>query len=255
MMKKITIFIMVKKMAIFILIIVIILSLKIDFVQALEGTPSVTSRNQQIKELKEKIATKVAELKILAPKVLLGEIKTLSDQKIIITVQETDVNIELSDDTSFSYVSEDGNKKDIKVGQLKVGQKIIVWGTFNKEAQTMTATGVVARDLAKVLTGQIASIDKKNYQFTVSDKSGVLPYTFDINPPTKINILGDDNKLTKIGFSKLAVGQTVYIYGFVGEKTDNKTLLSAKRIIVLSSPAPTPSPTPTISPTPEKKAK
>lgn len=218
---------------------------------ATSASPSTTIRNQQIKELKEKIATKVAELKILAPKVLLGEIKTLSDQKIIITVQETDINIELSDDTSFSQVNQDGNKKDIKVGQLKVGQKIIVWGTYNKEAQTMTATGVVARDLAQVLTGQITSIDKKNYQFTMSNKSGVLPYTFDINPPTKISLLGTDSKLTKIGFSKLAVGQTVYIYGFVGEKTkDGQTLLSAKRIIVLSSPAPTSSPT--VTPTPTK---
>lgn len=224
------------------------------------ATPSATatpesSRDQQISDLKNRIATKVAELKILSKTVLTGDIKTLSDQKIIITVGDNDVNLEISEDTVFSQFDQNGNKKTLKIEDLKTGDKLVAWGTYNTETQVMTADGIVSRDLALTFTGTVKSVDKKNYQFYLTSSGQVVPYLFDVNPPTKISTLSQDNSLSKIGFSKLLAGQTVFVYGFIGTKTkDGQTLLSAQRIIVLSQPkVPNiPTSTPTITPKPAK---
>ncbi len=255
-----------KKIAVLSLIILSVMFTNTGFAKALESTPSgtvtpATVRSSQISELKERIATKVAELKILAPSVISGTIKTLSDQKIVITVGDEDLSIDISEDTTLSQFDQDQNKKSFKIGDLKTDQKIVVWGTLNKETNTMTADTVISRDFPLTFVGQIKSVDKKNYQFLVQSQNKDIPYQrkdfsylFDVNPPTKISLLANDNSLTKIGFSKLIEGQTVYIYGFIGDKTkDSQTLLSAKRIIVLSQPVTTPTPSLTPTATPKKK--
>lgn len=250
-----------KKIAVLSLIILSVLFTNTGLAKALEGTPSdsvtpTTVRNVQISELKERIATKVAELKILAPQVVSGSIKTLSDQKIVLTVNDEDLSVDISEDTTLSQFDQDQNKKSLKIADLKTGQKIVVWGNLNKETNTMTADTVVARDFPLTFVGQIKSVDKKNYQFLVQSQNKDIPYLFDVNPPTKISLLANDNTLTKIGFSKLIEGQTVYVYGFIGDKTkDGQTLLSAKRIIILSQPVTTPTPSLTPTPTPKKTVK
>jgi len=250
-----------KKIAILSLLIISVLFINTGLAKALESTPSgtvtpATVRSSQISELKEPSATKVAELKILAPQVIIGTIKTLSDQKIVLTVNQEDLSIDITEDTTLSQFDQDQNKKSLKIGDLKTGQKIVVWGTLNKETNTMTADTVVARDFPLTFVGQIKSVDKKNYQFIVANEGKDIPYLFDVNPPTRISLLANDNNSTKTGFSKLIEGQTVYVYGFIGDKTkDGQTLLSAKRIIVLSQPEATPTPSLTPTPTPKKTVK
>lgn len=246
-----------KKIFVLGFIILGLILLKTENVKAAVATPSGTVtptsvRSEQITQLKDRIATKVAELKILAPQVVVGTIKTLSDQKIVMTVNDEDLSIDISDDTTLLQFDQDQNKKTLKIAGLETGQKILVWGNLNKETNIMTADTVVARDFPLVFVGQIKSVDKKNYQFLVSSDGKDLPYLFDVNPPTKIAVLANDNSTAKIGFSKLLSGQIVYVYGFVGDKTKTgQVLLSAKRIIVLSQPEVTP--TPSATPTPTKK--
>ncbi len=234
-------------------------------VLAVSATSSATAtpanvRDQQITDLKNRIATKVAELKILSKTALVGTVKTLSDQKIVITVPNSDISLEISsEDTRLSQIDQDGNSKSLKIDKLTTGQKIIAWGTYNSETQNMTADAIVARDFPQTFVGQIKSVDKKNYQFLVTNQGKDLPYLFDVNPPTKISLLKDDNNFSRSGFSKLAAGQTVYVWGFIGDKTkDGQTLLSTKRIIVLSqaeSTASSPTSTPTATPKATKPVK
>ncbi|MCL5675704.1 MAG: hypothetical protein M1120_01095 [Patescibacteria group bacterium] len=237
----------------FIIIITIIIFMpsKTGFAQnsaSQTATPSET-RDQQITELKQKIATKVAELKILSPQAIAGTIKTLSDQKIILNSNNNDIDVEIGSDTALSRVDQNNNSKTLKIGDLNTGDNLIAWGNFNKETDTLTADSVVLRDMPQFLAGQIKSVDKKNYQFLMTSNGKDISYLFDVNPPTRTYTIGNGNKLAKSGFSQLEKGQTVYVFGFIGKTTkDGQTLLSTLRIIILKEPTTASSPTPTLTP-------
>ena len=87
-----------------------------------------STNTAKIKELKDKLASRVAELNLQTKKMIQGEIKTLSDQKIILTNNNIEINVNLDDDTTLTQQTGDGKKKTIKVDSMKSGQNIFTWG-------------------------------------------------------------------------------------------------------------------------------
>lgn len=219
-----------KNNVIYFLLLSIFIMLSANTVLAQTSTPSAT-REQEIKELKDKLATKVAELKITSQKVFLGTIKTLSDQKIILTTDTQEININLDENTSLQQEDKTGSKKNIKISQLAQGQTLLALGTFNKDSSELLAKNIVARDLATTIVGAVKSVDKKNYQLMVlSNGKEIL---VDHQTTTKDFLYEEGKNLQKIGFSKFSEGQTVYVYGFMTKDKDGKEMLSAERIIIL----------------------
>lgn len=203
-------------------------------IYAAESSPSATPTPTlavKIKELKDRLASRVAELAILSKKVFKGEIKTLSDQKIIIKEKDQEINIAINDDTGFFEVGNDGKEKRIKLENLKKDQTVIAWGTYNSSTNTLTAKSIVAKSKPFILLGKIKSIDKKNYQLfvTMEDKD----YLVDHEITTKDSLYDTTKGLVKAGFSKFLPGQLLYVYGFLTTTKDNKEMLSAQRIIIL----------------------
>lgn len=221
----------------------------VSVIAAVEATPTpqiTISSDLKIKELKEKLASRVAELNVLSQKVFKGEIKTISDQKIIFSVGVNEVTANLNDDTAISEIGSDAKKKQIKIDDLKVGQTVYIWGTFNATTSTLMAKSVVVMELPLTLVGKIKSVDKKNFQITVSSLQ--KGYLIDIDQTTRTLIYDQHQGLTRSGFSKFSEGQLVYVYGFLTITKEGKELLPAERILILaetSSPPPSTTPTPT----------
>lgn len=128
-----------KKLIVLLLVLCTVLLFLIVPVLAVETTGSATPglRDQQITELKQRLATKVAQLKILSPQVIVGTIKTLSDQKIILNWQGKDADVEISSDTNLSQVDQNNNSKALKIANLQTGQTLIAWGNFNKDTLSL----------------------------------------------------------------------------------------------------------------------
>ncbi len=209
-------------------------------------TPQATvSSERKIRELNEKLASRVAELNVLSQKVFKGEIKTISDQKIIFSVGGNEVTANLNDDTTISEIASDFKKKQIKLDDLKVGQTVYVWGTFNATTNTLTAKAAVVMQLPLALVGKIKNIDKKNFQITVL--SSTKDYLVDIDQTTRTSLYDRQKGLTRSGFSKFSEGQLIYVYGFLTVTKEGKELLPAGRILILAE---APSPSPSITPTP-----
>ncbi|MBI3384713.1 hypothetical protein HY030_00795 [Candidatus Gottesmanbacteria bacterium] len=213
---------------------------------AAEMTPTPSS-NLKIKELKEKLASRVAELNVLSQRVFKGEIKTLSDQKIIFSAGANEVTASLDDNTALSQIDSDFQKTKIQLDDLKLGQTVYIWGTFNATTNTLTAKAVVAMKLPLGLIGKIKNVDKKNFQITVSSSS--KDYLVDIDQTTRTSLYNQAKGLTRSGFSKFSAGQLVYVYGFLTVTKEGKELLPAGRILILAE---APSPTPSLTPTPTK---
>ena len=192
-----------------------------------------STNTAKIKELKDKLASRVAELNLQTKKMIQGEIKTLSDQKIILTNNNIEINVNLDDDTTLTQQTGDGKKKTIKVDSMKSGQNIFTWGSFNSGTNVMTASNITVVDMPAIIIGRIKSIDSKNYQLIVTE--GNKDILVDHNFSTKDLILNKDYNTAKGGFSKFAEKQLVYVFGYNTTDKNDKPMLSAQRIIILSS--------------------
>ena len=192
-----------------------------------------STNTAKIKELKDKLASRVAELNLQTKKMIQGEIKTLSDQKIILTNNNIEINVNLDDDTTLTQQTGDGKNKTIKVDSMKSGQNIFTWGSFNSGTNVMTASNITVVDMPAIIIGRIKSIDSKNYQLIVTEGNKDILVDHDFS--TKDLILNKDYNTAKGGFSKFAEKQLVYVFGYNTTDKNDKPMLSAQRIIILSS--------------------
>jgi predicted RND superfamily exporter protein len=211
------------------------------------ATPTPTTE-KKIKELKDRLASRVAELNVISQKMIKGEIKTISDSKIILISNGNEININLNDESSFFLFQNTGVKKPIKVDSLKTGQAAISWGAFNSSTSTLSSKTFVVVETPLLITGTIRSVDKKNYQLVVQTTE--KEYLIDHDVTTKNYMLAKDDVLAKSGFSKYQEGQTVYVAGDLVTDKNGKDMLLAQRIIILKNTAqepqnPSPTPTPT----------
>ena len=97
----------------------------------------------------------------------------------------------------------------------------------------MTASNITVVDMPAIIIGRIKSIDSKNYQLIVTEGNKDILVDHDFS--TKDLILNKDYNTAKGGFSKFAEKQLVYVFGYNTTDKNDKPMLSAQRIIILSS--------------------
>ena len=231
-----------------IVITVLLMLFSASYTYGTESTSSdsaTPSSDFKIQELKDKLASRVAELALVSQKVLSGEIKTLSDEKIIIVNDNRETDLNLKDDTAFLEILRDYATAKIKLDNLKTGQKILSYGAFNSTTNSLNAQFVVFLNETLKITGKIKNVDSENYQLTVS--SNGTDVLIDHLTTTKDYLLDKNNKFVRSGFSKFENNQLVYAVGAFDEDKNKNKLFSAVRIIILpdttvssSTPSPTP---------------
>lgn len=183
-----------------------------------EASPSAEVTKTEITDLKEKIATKVAELRKKNQKAIAGRITAIKGSTITIkTADDTEYEIKVDSDLTKAYLI-GTTKKDIKVSDLKVGLYIITTGPILDK--TVDANYIYQDESFTVLSGKITEINKDDFSIKVltTDKD---TYTLDIENSTNQTLMDIKTlALDKIGFSKLKEGDTIH---FVIKKTGTET--------------------------------
>ena len=212
---------------------------------ALKTTPTVTSKvtpaptksdtetlgkeklNEQINELKEKIASRVSELKLVEKRGQIGVVSEISANKITLT--------DLSGKTKFVDVDEitkfSSSQKNFGISDLTKGTKISVLGIYNKQSKRILARFIEITVTPTYISGAISEIDDKKNILTImmEDEKTVK---IDIVTTTKILAYDKTDGLLKYGFSKLEVGDRVGVIGFPDKK--DKSLITGTRVIDLA---------------------
>ncbi|HSW47601.1 MAG TPA: hypothetical protein VLG67_00830 [Candidatus Saccharimonadales bacterium] len=205
--------------------------------------------NSQINQLKDKIASRVSELNLVEKKGVTGVVSDTSTNKITLTDISGYSNIiDIDEITKFSSSSAKGT---FGLSDLTKGTNINVLGLYNKQSKRILARFITTAINPSFLSGTISDIDGKGFTITIisSDKKSTK---IDINTATKISIYSKIDGLTKIGFTKLNIGERVSIVGFPDKTTPS--LIVASRIVDLPSLPKDPNisiaePTPTTVPT------
>lgn len=198
------------------------------------ATPSAAIDND-IKILKEKIASKVAQLTKDNKNIKAGYIISKNDDAIeLLTDDGKKFTVQIDKAITNFYSLEKGSKKEIGLKDLKVDDFIIVSGPFIENS--INANNIYKDQEYIVKSGKIIDIDKKDFTIQVATLEKDT-YLLDIEKFTKQYTLNLKTfKIEKVGFSKIKLGDTV---NFVCQKTRNlklneKTIrLSASKILII----------------------
>lgn len=202
---------------------------------ASESTPSATTiidKLRQIEALKEKIATKVAQLREQEKGGTAGIVEVVGNTTITLAFQSREQTISYSEDTIFFKLT-DGVKSDPidwkQSKKLKSGDQIAVLGYFDSTHSTLSAKYIYLYNKPLHLIGKIADIDKSNFTVTVKEPKGNT--LIDIETYTKVYTYNNKIGFARGGFSKFSENDIVHIFASANLKEDNRA--SAVKIISL----------------------
>ncbi|MBI5620352.1 hypothetical protein HY949_01065 [Candidatus Gottesmanbacteria bacterium] len=229
----------------------------VNAVLAAPATPSATPKmstasatTKKIEDLKDRLATKVAELHQTSRRAIFGTVKSTSITSFVVETKTKDIKIELMDEIKvIQYLK--GKRTSLTTEDISKGDVVTVIGDHDATLDLLKANVVFIQSPNNPmrLSGIVTARDDQEFTLTIATSQNQT-YIIDIEKATKTLAWDRSNKeIIKSGFSKIAVGSTVHVMGFPVPKMDLK--LSAERIVDLGNfsgsaqqavpPSPTPS--------------
>ena len=210
------------------------------------GGENIIDKLKQIEILKEKIATKVAQIRESEKGARLGTIKELKENTITLITKGKEEKITLNEDTLY-YKITDGNKKEASHNDIKNSLTISAFGYFNQLGEPLQAKFIFIQEIPARLAGKIADLNKSDYTLTVKTKDG--NQIIDFEKYTKTTLFQPGKGKSAGGFSKFNLNDSVFIAADPHENEENR--YHALRILQISNPQIIPSETATPSATPK----
>lgn len=198
----------------------------------LNTSEAQTVEDKEIQNLKDKIASKVAELKQLNQKALAGRITKIATASVsILGNDDKPYNVKNDEALTKIYQISGSTKDEIKLSDLKVGNYIIVTGPV--AGSEITANYVYRDQQFLVNSGRITEVNKDDYYLKVitTDKE---EFTLDIEAITSQLMLNINNlEVERTGFSKIKEGDTIhFIYQKTGEEKETNRYPAHKILII-----------------------
>ncbi|OGH14785.1 MAG: hypothetical protein A3H50_03020 [Candidatus Levybacteria bacterium RIFCSPLOWO2_02_FULL_37_10] len=225
-------------------------------------TPTESLTQQQINALTNKIASRVAQLKLVEKRGVIGKVTDVSNTQI--TLSDMSGNTRFVDVDEFTKFKSDS--KSFGISDIEKGQKIGALGLYNKQSRRILARFVEVLQIPDFIHGAVSQVDSKNFSIEVALENGKR-INIEVENSTKtLSFDREKSELVRSGFSKITEGENIIIIGFPS-KTDSNTINASKIILLpnvsknpkikIQTPTPTPTPTPgktiqTSTPTPKK---
>lgn len=202
-----------------------------------KSTPTPTpkeSLTEKISQLKDRIASRVTQLKLVEKKGIIGTVQEVSETKIKLTdVQGTIQLVDVDEITKFASQA----AETVGISDIKKGATISVLGLYNKDSKRILARFINIAQFPVFTKGTITDIDKKNFTITVKIDDD-LPagrqgkeMVVDIENTTKLLQVSQEGEMIRYTFSKLLKNDVVFIISYANKKDENR--LSALRVLVL----------------------
>lgn len=195
------------------------------------SSESATVVEPEIQDLKEKIATKVAELRKKNQKAVAGHIDSIKGAVIMATSADaSEYEVKLDESLTKTYQIGTGYK-EIKSSDLKKGDYIIVTGPMLDK--TIDANVIYRDEQYVVMSGKVTEVDKTDFflKVTTTSKDNV---TIDIETKTLQQLLNIKTlQPEKTVFSKIKEGDTVHFAAKKDIKVTEENRYSALRVLII----------------------
>lgn len=208
---------------------------------AVTTTPTPTSAPKTTEEpknlnilndLKDKIASRVAQLNLVQRKGIIGTVENVSGTQI--TLLDRTGEKRLVDVDELTKFSSPSAKTAFGISDLTKGTNVDILGLYNKQTKHTLARFVDVVTVPHFLQGEIATIDTENFSLTVISDDGKLRYV-DIENLTKTSVYTKEDGLEKAGFSKIELGKQVIIVGY-SDKNNPKRILASRVLVFPQAP-------------------
>lgn len=192
--------------------------------QAIPTSDEIEKISDKVDELKDKVASRVAQLKLVEKRGIVGKVESVTD--IQITLADLNGKTRIIDVDELTKFSSENNSS-FGISDVKKGSVISVLGLYNKESQRLLARFLNEIEIPLILVGVVSKKDDKNFTITLSTEDGTN-YLVDIERITKTYEY-DEGQLAQSGFSKIEVLENAVVLGFADPKEKNR--LTGSRII------------------------
>ncbi|MFH1833285.1 MAG: hypothetical protein ABH816_03965 [Candidatus Levyibacteriota bacterium] len=190
-------------------------------------TPTISKSEQQLNEIKDRIASRVAELKLVEKRGIIGTVTDTSDTQI--TISDLATNTRFIDVDEITKFSSPGAKTTFGISDLTKGEKLGILGLYNKQSRRILARFVNVLNPQKIIYGAVESIDAQNFTVKIiTEKKESIDV--DVEKTTKTSSYTKDSGLVKSGFSKILVEQRIIVRGISDIK--NPSHVFASQIII-----------------------
>lgn len=180
----------------------------------------------RIERIKEMVASRVAELKLVEKKGFYGTVSESSTHQV--TVEDNNKEsreVDIDELTKF----DDASNKSFGISDIKKGDQLAAIGLYNKDTKRLLARVITpVKNLPVQFEGVVTNVDTKNFQITIVNEEGISKI-IDIERSTKVVSYSKGSGMTKSSYSKIALGQRAFITGYAGIK--DKNLIAGDRII------------------------
>ena len=196
------------------------------------ATGAADTKQKQIEDLKERLATKVAQLQSLSRRAVAGVVKTISLSSLTVETATKDMKIELTDDIKvIQYLK--GNRTRLTFENLDRGDNVVVFGEYDSTLDLLRAKVIfIQAQLPVFVSGTVAEIDKDKFTLTVATADG-KDTIVDIEKYTKTQMWDKGGGTSRGGFSKIQLDDTIHVVATPVPKKENR--VSAQRILDLGN--------------------
>lgn len=219
-----------------ILFIIYNLSFIISPVYAVSPTSASEDKTAEIRDqLITNIASRVAQLKLVEKRGIIGTVSDATNTQITITDRQSNTRfVDVDELTKFSNPT---NKGTFGISDIEKDMKIGVLGLYNKESRRILARFVNVISIPVIIHGGIAAIDSENFTLNIATEDG-KQMTVDVENLTRTYSYTQEDGYERSGFSKIKENSNIIAIGVLDKKDDSK--LIATKIIFFPEIPPNP---------------
>lgn len=190
-------------------------------------TPTKSEKTDIFDTLKERIASRVAELKLVERRGIIGKVTDVTNSQI--TLSDPNGNIRFVDVDELTKFASPSAKESFGISDIKKDDTLGILGLYNKQSRRLLARFIDVVVQQQFIHGAVTSLNEKEFIITVAtdDKKVLL---VDVEKITKTLSYENKTGLTKSGFSKIEEGQHIIVIGFFDVK--DKTRVIASRVLL-----------------------
>lgn len=187
---------------------------------AASPSPTDAALQQQIDQLQQQIASKVAEMNLVEKRGIVGTVTNVTDTQITLSDLKGNTRFVDVDELTKFYSS---SSSTFGMSDIKNGLLLGILGLYNKQSQRILARDVTyMTPFPSVIYGAVAFIDRNNYEITIltpQQKKEII----EIQDVTK-TFSYSSNSLVRSGFSKVSQAETIMAIGFPDIQSSNKLI-------------------------------
>ena len=183
---------------------------------------------QQIDDLKNRIASRVAQLNLVEKKGIIGTVTDATNTQI--TLNDVNGNIRFIDvDELTKFSNSNASGTSFGISDINRGMTLGVLGLYNKQSRRILARQVDVLTMTKIFIGVVSSVDSKNFNFYIVSEDNKQTF-IDVETVTKTYSYSTGTALAIVGFSKIKVDESVIVIGFSDKNTP--THIIASRVLL-----------------------